>query len=50
MTLLLRYSMPDVPRVVASPPILVEYTIPVPHSVHQERATGSPPRVSFTIS
>ena len=33
MTLLLRYSSPDVPKVVGSPLILAEYTIPVPQSV-----------------
>ena len=33
MTLLLRYSMPDVPKVVSSPLILPEYTIPVPQRV-----------------
>ena len=33
MTLLLRYSIPDVPKVVGSPLILAEYTIPVPQRV-----------------
>ena len=30
MTLLLRYSIPDVPKVVGFPFILAEYTIPLP--------------------
>ena len=50
MTLLLRYSIPEVPKVVGLPLILAEYTIPVPHSVHQDSETGSPPTVSLTIS
>ena len=33
MSLLLRYSMPEVPKVVGSPLIRAEYTIPVPQSV-----------------
>ena len=33
MTLLLRYSIPEVPKVVGSPSILAEYTIPLPQSV-----------------
>ncbi len=50
MTLLLRYSSPDVPKVVGSSRKLVEYTIPVAQSVHHDSAKGSPPSVSFTIS
>ena len=33
ITLLLRYSIPEVPKVVGSPLILAEYTIPVPQRV-----------------
>jgi hypothetical protein len=50
MTLLLRNSRPDVPKVVGMSLILAEYTIPVPHNVHQESEMGSPPTMSFTIS
>jgi hypothetical protein len=33
ITLLLRYRRPEVPKVVGSPLIFAEYTIPVPQSV-----------------
>ena len=50
ISLLDRYRSPEVPKVVGSPSILAEYTIPVPQSVHHISEIGSPPRVSFTIS
>ena len=50
MILLERYSIPEVPKVVASPSILAEYTIPVPQSVHHMSEIGSSPTTSLTIS
>ena len=50
ITLLLRYSIPDVPNVVGSPLIFAEYTIPVPQSVQYARAIGSLPSTSLAIS
>ena len=50
ISLLLRYSRPDVPKVVGLPSIFAEYTIPAPQSVHHASAIGSPPSTSFTIS
>ena len=49
MTLLLRNSRPEVPKVAGLSLILAGYTIPVPYSVHQKSEMGSPPTVSFTI-
>ena len=50
ISLLLRYSRPDVPNVVASPFIFAEYTIPAPQSVHHITEIGSPPTMSLAIS
>ena len=50
ISLLLRYSRPDVPKVVGCPSIFAEYTIPVPQSVHHISTNGSPPNESLTIS
>ena len=47
MTLLLRYSIPDVPKVVGSPLILAEYTI---LRRGFSPGQGSPPNTSLAIS
>ena len=38
------------PKVVGSPFILAEYTIPLPQSVQYANAIGSPPNMSLAIS
>ena len=50
INLLFRYNIPEVPKVVASPRIFAEYTIPLPQRVHHNSDMGSPPRTSLTIS
>ena len=44
MTLLLRYSIPEVPKVVGSPLILAEYTIPVPAESSISQGNGFAPQ------
>ena len=50
ITLLLRYSIPEVPKVVSSPFTKPEYTIPVPQSVQYTNEIGSPPSTSLASS